>query len=76
MIVTMSGLHHWGDWIYFSVLVALIMLWLIYEIMICDLWFTKVCVSGYQDQCGIMMLLHDYPEMCAKIVLCIINVLH
>ena len=41
-----------------------------------DLWFIEVCASGYQDQCGIMRLFHDFLEMCVEIVLCIITMLH
>ena len=71
--MTMSGLHHWNDLIYVSSSVAMIMLCL----RLCyDLWFTEVCASGYQDQCGIMRLFHDYLEMGAEIALCTITMLH
>ena len=73
MFGIMSGLHSWGDCIYVTVSVSLIMLMgNFWDYDVLDS-FTKVCASGYQDLFGIMMLFCDYPEMCAKTAMCIIN---
>ena len=76
VIRTMSDLHPWDYWIYVTLSVALIMLMadlLDYDVL--D-GFTKGCASGYQDWCCIMMLFHDYLEMCVEIALCTISILH